>query len=50
MNNTIARMAAILLSVESDLLFEKLPNMYPMMNTIHAAKSTLIKMSNGNMT
>jgi hypothetical protein len=43
-NNTIASIDAILVIVLNAALFEKLPNTYPITNTMHAANSTLIKM------
>jgi hypothetical protein len=43
-NNTIASMDATLVMVVSAALLEKLPNTYPIINTIHAANNTLIKM------
>ena len=43
-NNTIASMDATLVIVVSAALLEKLPNTYPITNTIHATNNTLIKM------
>ena len=45
-NNTIASMDATLVIVVSAALLEKLPNTYPIINTIHATNNTLIKMIN----
>jgi len=39
-------MDATLVIVLSVALLEKLPNTYPIINTIHAANNTLIKMIN----
>jgi len=43
-NKAIASMDATFVIVVSVALFEKLPNTYPIINTIHAANNTLIKM------
>jgi hypothetical protein len=45
-NNTIASMDATFVIVVSAAFLEKFPNTYPMINTIHAANNTLIKMMN----
>jgi len=44
MNNTIVSMAATFVIAANAGFFEKLPNTYPMMNTIHATNSIRVKM------
>jgi len=44
MNNTMASMQATFVIVVSAVFLEKLPNTYPIMNTIQATNNTLIKM------
>ena len=43
-------MAATFVILVSDLFFEKLPNTYPMINTMQVIKSTLVKMIPINIT
>jgi len=43
-NNRIASMAANFVILVSAGLLEKFPNTYPIMNTMHAAKSIRVKM------
>ncbi len=49
MNNNTISIAATLVIVANAGLFEKLPNTYPMMNTIEVINNMRIKMISGNI-
>jgi len=49
MNNTMESIAATLLIVANVFVLEKLPNTYPITNTMEAANRILIKMIAGNI-